>query len=406
MIKRIINYSIRILALKPILSAVIRPTLMKVILRDVFGVKYKQHTNKEHIEAAVGWLCRSQDEFEHGGSAGSYAFAGGWADPYPETSGYIISTFLNFADFTDDKSYVERAKKMGDWEICIQMPSGAVRGGSGINDYPIVFNTGMVILGWTDLYKYNKDERYLAASKKAADWLCENMDADGKWSKYTYLKIPHAYHSRVTWSVLKVYKLTNNEKYKDAAVNSINWLLSLVKEDGWINEMHMIKGENPLTHTIAYTLRGLIECAALLDGELKDRIQNIVIQASTKLMEVYEQIINKTGSNLKFLAARYDNKWNKSASYSCLTGNAQMSIIWLKIYQLNKDSRYFQAAEYILSELKKVHSLSNSNLGIRGAIAGSYPVYGKYMQFSYPNWAPKFYADALILLQTIKDDIA
>jgi len=114
----------------------------------------------------------------------------------------------------------------------------------------------MVILGWIDLYKATSDSRYLSAALKAADWLCLNMDSDGKWSKYTYNDIPHTYHSRVAWSLLEVYKITDIIKYKNAAERNISWILSKVKENGWIEEMGFYNGDVvPLTHTIAYTYR-------------------------------------------------------------------------------------------------------------------------------------------------------
>ncbi|MBC8072612.1 MAG: hypothetical protein IAG13_30100, partial [Deltaproteobacteria bacterium] len=33
----------------------------------------------------------------------------------------------------------------------------------------------------------------------------------------------------------------------------------------------------------------------------------------------------------------------------------------------------------------------------RGAIKGSHPIWGGYSPFTYPNWATKFFVDALLL---------
>ncbi len=32
---------------------------------------------------------------------------------------------------------------------------------------------------------------------------------------------------------------------------------------------------------------------------------------------------------------------------------------------------------------------------VRGAIAGSYPIWGRYSRFEFPNWAAKFFVDAV-----------
>jgi len=47
------------------------------------------------------WLCKSQDVTECGGSSAAYYFTNGWGRPYPETTGYIISTFLKYAALTN-----------------------------------------------------------------------------------------------------------------------------------------------------------------------------------------------------------------------------------------------------------------------------------------------------------------
>ena len=40
--------------------------------------------------------------------------------------------------------------------------------------------------------------------------------------------------------------------------------------------------------------------------------------------------------------------------------------------------------------------LDAADPGVRGGIAGSDPVWGDYLGFTYPNWAAKFTADALL----------
>ena len=37
---------------------------------------------------------------------------------------------------------------------------------------------------------------------------------------------------------------------------------------------------------------------------------------------------------------------------------------------------------------------------MRGAIPGSAPIWGAYSRFEFPNWAAKFFADALIMDMT------
>jgi hypothetical protein len=98
-----------------------------------------------------------------------------------------------------------------------------------------------------------------------------------------------------------------------------------------------------------------------------------------------------------FLPATLDDNWNSNENYSCLTGNAQIAVIWLKLYKINGDARFLNAALKIIDQLKMIQNLHTKNSGIRGGIPGSYPIWGKYMEYSYPNWGTKFFADAIML---------
>ena len=35
--------------------------------------------------------------------------------------------------------------------------------------------------------------------------------------------------------------------------------------------------------------------------------------------------------------------------------------------------------------------------GIRGGVKGSFPVWGEYLTYEYPNWAAKFFLDSCLL---------
>ena len=132
-----------------------------------------------------------------GGLSAGYSFRRGWLPPYPETTGYIIPTFLRYGEHTGDDGWIQRAVRAGDWESEIQLAAGGVRGGQGINPEPVVFNTGQVILGWCALHRTTGHDKYLESATRAADWLLQVQDRDGAWRQNTYEDTPHTYHSRV-----------------------------------------------------------------------------------------------------------------------------------------------------------------------------------------------------------------
>jgi DUF1680 family protein len=324
----------------------------------------------------------------------------GWLPPYPETTGYIIPTFLEYAERQGNDKYVERAVRMGDWETEIQLPTGAVRGGMGINDYPVIFNTGQVLQGWTALYRRTALQKYLDSAIRAGDWLTAVQDSDGKWVKHAYHGVPTTYHSRVAWPLLELAQASGSSKYAKAAERHILWTLAQVQSDGWIENMGFELGRAPWTHTIAYTLEGIAECAVYLCGDVQKQCMDAVTMAMTRLMEKYELGKDNPYGMPRYLPARFGPSWQPEADYSCLTGDAQISLIWLRLYQRTGDMRLLNAALKMIEQLKTRQNLTSRNAGIRGALPGSYPVWGKYHPFEYVNWAAKFFADALMTQQS------
>ena len=103
-----------------------------------------------------------------------------------------------------------------------------------------------------------------------------------------------------------------------------------------------------------------------------------------------------------FIAGRFNAKWQPTVKWSCLTGNAQISINWCRLAQITADMRYVDAAAAVMQFTKSTQILSGTDDNIRGGIKGSHPINGGYHPWQYPNWATKFFADALMILDTLK----
>ncbi len=363
-----------------------------MVLRGLFKAGNEVRSDQDHLQAAVDWLCRAQEVTGCGGVSAGYFFKRGWMPPYPEVTGYIIPTFLRYARLCGSEAHLEKALRMGEWEVDIQLPCGGVRGGIGLNDHPIVFNTGQVVLGWMALYRATGAERFLQAATRASDWLLRVQDEDGKWSKHAYMGVPHTYHARVAWALLEVYNSTRDDQYRTAAQRNIEWILTAGREDSWFRYMSFAPRDIPFTHTIAYTLRGLLEAAIHLGGDEARRILEVVTEAAQKIMLKYGSLAESA-----YLPATLDKNLESRDRSSCLVGNAQLAIVWLKLCRLNQDFRFARAAFRLLDQVKRTQSLDGANPGIRGGIAGSRPVWGRYVPYAYLSWAAKFYVDGLIL---------
>src|ERR1039457_2206669 len=82
--------------------------------------------NNEHLREALIWLYRAQDATPDRGVSHSYLIGTGWMRSYPETTGYIIPTLLNWAALTGEEEARRRALEMADWELSIQLENGAI----------------------------------------------------------------------------------------------------------------------------------------------------------------------------------------------------------------------------------------------------------------------------------------
>ena len=376
---------------------------MKIQLLEIGALlrSYLQKTNSKHaadihIEAGLKWLCRAQDASPDGGVSIRFSLLRGWESSYPETTGYIIPTFLHYSEMSGDESYRERAFRMAEWELSIQQDDGSFIGGplhSGVGK--LVFDTGQIIFGLLEAFHYSNDERFIKAAKAAGDWLLNVQDEDGAWRTCTYHSIPHTYHSRVAWPLVKLYNVTEEMKYLEGARKNIDWVLSNLAENGWFRNAGFTDKNNkePYTHTIAYTIRGVLEAGMLLEE------QHYIDAAGRSANELLRIIISEG-----FFWGKYDSSWEGNNTFSCLTGNAQISIIFLKLYKVTNELKYLYGANALNNYLRTKQDISTKNENIRGAITGSWPIWGEYERLSYPNWATKFFVDALILEKELATD--
>ncbi len=379
------------------------PSKAHIIFCNYFQKKKtSQQSNEEHMIAALDWLKRAQDVTGNGGIVGRYLLNKGWTNPYPETSGHIVSTLIKAAYFFNNSEHRARAQRIVDFLLSVQMDSGAFQGGEyvkGLKQKPAVFNTGQIMLGLIAWHQETKDDAVLQSLKKSAEWVLSIQEQDGSWKKYTYGGVKPTNYTRVAWPLAMLGKICSEEKYIKSAERFIDWVTTKTDpETGWIDNMGFYKEDHnarrSLTHTMAYAYRGLLEYSLMFNR--MDTLE-IVSKASQHIIHKF----NVSG----LLSAVYDAQWNSLADYSCLTGNCQLSVIWLKLYKHYKNAIFFEAAKKAMDQVKGYQQLHSFNSGIKGAIAGSHPIWGGYITNGYPNWAAKFFIDALLLIEQADADL-
>jgi len=334
-----------------------------------------------HRQHAANWILNAQKATPNGGVSAWYKLSTSYCPTsYPEVTGYIVPTMFDLFHLTGEKKYRDVAIEMADWIASVQLPTGAVPA----MDFstPYVFDTGQCISGWLRAYKETEDGRYLMAAEKAASWLAGMQRQDGSFPLTPFTRSTHTYHSRVSWMLLQLYELTRNSVYKDVAVKNLNWALGFQKPNGWC-----VPTSQETTHFIAYAGRGMLEASQITGNKA-------YLVFTQKLADALIQLQLPNG----MLYGEYDQNWKPVVESSCLTGNLQTAIIWMRLYAITEDEKYRAAATKALRYVFATQDVTSPKPGINGSIAGSQPLSGSYCPNMYLSWATKFCIDAVNLL--------
>lgn len=347
---------------------------------------------RESLDAAADWLARAQDATPDDGVAANYdAKKRKWAASYPETTGYIIPTLYRYAELTGKSEFHERATRMAAWETAIQFDEGGMRAGTMDADkvVPTIFNTGQVLFGWAAAWEQTGEERFKNSLRRAAEWLVEAQDEDGAWRRFASPFAAHTintYNTRVAFGLARAAQVLDESRYAQAAQTNVEWALAQANDNGWLANNDLEDNDRPLTHTIAYAIRGILEVG--LRTERQD-----FVQAATGMAAAAAATQRANGS----LPGRLDEQWQSAVRWSCLTGNAQMAIIWQRLNEMTGEPQWRSYARGCIDFVRSTQDVANTHPDLRGGIAGSWPRGGGYMRWRYPNWAAKFYMDALML---------
>lgn len=359
---------------------------------DIERNRRQGFSDLDHLKAAAEWLERAQDATPDGGVVGRYRLNVGWTSSYPETTGYIIPTFLDLADHLGESRYRDRARRAVEFLLGLQLENGAFPGGEvhENTEQPSPFNTGQILNGLVAWHAASGDDDVLTAARRAGDWLVSVQDEDGAFRKHFYYDQPACYSAHLTCWLAQLGDHTGDEKYLQAVGRHLDWVMQHCDRDsGWVDRMGFDKAQHEsgeaFTHTIAYTIWGMLYSAEILQRQ--------------DVLDAVDKAAAGIGRRLELsrrLPGRLGPDWRSAARFCCLTGNAQMALIWMRLFERTQDVWWLNPAFKAIDEIKLRQPMQSDNPGIRGGVPGSFPIWGDYIFGGIPNWAAKFYLDALL----------
>jgi hypothetical protein len=383
------------------------------VVADLLRVAPPRREPGQHLAAAEAWLVRAHDVSPDGGVSYGYSLRGGWRPSYRETSGYIIPTFFRLAAHhgraepgraepgraepgraeparaDSAREYRERGLKVARWLLEVQNADGSFSN-PRFGQQGLVFDTGQDLFGLLAAFEQSGDERFLTAAHRAGAWLVDAADGDGRWTKNDYLGTAHVYNTRTAWALCKLRETApkrpgrSRSAYEGVARANLDRALE-VERDGYFADCGFRPGTPAPTHTIAYTIRGLLEAGRVL-GDAR------YLAAAERGARAMLRHLRDDG----FLPGEIDARGRETASFCCLTGNCQLGVIWAKLHQSSGEESFRRAAVRALQYVMDRQDVDTRDIDVRGAIKGSHPIWGRYAPLTYPNWATKFFIDAML----------
>src|SRR5262249_54962249 len=125
---------------------------------------------------------------------------------------------------------------------------------------------GMVLDGWCSVYAATHDEATLAAARRAAEFLVRDLDDDGYFRTNGHFVSAgeiKTYTCLCAWAVYRFGLAARDEASKGAAVRAVEAAVRQQQPNGWFAHNCLARSDAPLTHTIGYTLQGVLEVGLL-----------------------------------------------------------------------------------------------------------------------------------------------
>jgi hypothetical protein len=154
------------------------------------------------------------------------------------------------------------------------------------------------------------------AADRAVQWLLGLQDPDGAFHRYAYKDRASTYSAYLACRLAEWGDYAADRAALAAASRHLDWTLAHRRPNDWIalagfdEKQH--QADEAFTHTIAYTLAGILSTAEILgrsDG----------IAAASAAAERLARRLELS----RFLPGLIGGDWRGRSSYACLTGNAR-----------------------------------------------------------------------------------
>jgi malonyl-CoA O-methyltransferase len=287
------------------------------------------------IEKALGWLIANEVE------GGGIRIHSNTIEPYPEVTGYIIPTLIDFG-------MREYAIKCGRWLQSIQCRNGSFM--AAFSNRIFYFDTAQALRGLLALCELDKE--FEVGALDAATFLSDTIVANG------YNGFPISYNAKEESSIPETVFLYALPQLINAGkrFNRPDFITAANRCIDYYIEQPRFLSIDTVTHFLAYEIEAMIDLGR--EDDVKD------------ILQILAENQNDDGSVPTRAGAECVN----------IPGLAQLAVCWYKVGMK-------EPADKAMDWLDKHQEFSGGFLGSMGKNA-------KYHKNDEISWAVKYYLDA------------
>lgn len=385
-------------------------------LRAAFALPfpYEECPPDVHLRNAVAWHEVTNRQLCGEGFSNKFSLGSdyGLGPSYPETTGYTLCTLLAMlrtrpvADF-DYPAIEALTGRSYRYLLGLQLPCGSFPGGhERLRNYgqPSVFNTGQIVLGLADAYETHSrlplefvvPSRLEDVLARAGRFLAGEVEADGSYNvRHTYTKAKRSYYARATFGLMRIGQVLGDDAFTATARRNFDWVAGNQLPNGAILHWGFEEAWGVL-HTIAYTLRGLIEAAQFYGEAAYEQC----------VLNVIDFLVRHTSDTFPYpgLIPSHFTYEGRHLDELCVTGLSQLAIVLAKIEAPRRTPAHDALFRGLVSATKRFQVRGLRDAFKNGAMPASYPLAGRYQPNSLIQWGTKFFMDTMLLELNVPAD--
>lgn len=398
---------------------------------------------EKNIDAAIRWLCDSdiinkdRQRTSFGGVNNGYL----WKEKkyqyvYNEITGYAINAFITMYHWIGEEKYLQHAIDAADYLINLQARDsntfeyGGVCHSLNLPELNSVkkyysFDNAIILHGMTNLYQITKEKKYYTACLDIGNFLLNMQKKNGYFYSYYDAEtrdINHkgdefffdngCLHVKNAIGLFYLSHISDEKRYFQAGEKICDRGQLLLEKDGlfWANN----RKKYVFTHAHCYATEGYL-CAYYISknpaylktaqkaGEALLDLQN----QDGSLYRIYKNKLfmkNQYGDNFKMSIKRWINE--KKSPWKTIDATSQAARIWILLYSIDKENRFFEAAKKAVSFLQKNQVLETDDRNMFGGLfyqlCDKVDVSEVKLNRGMYTWCTQFSLSAFMLLKSVE----